>query len=610
MAKHPGNMNYSVLLALIVFLTGTCGLLSAGIQNSGTESDIRYFSSDFDVILKQAKNLAIDQIRHKGRTTLLNEKNPQLALLWYRTALNRPADKMSDKELESLARIYSNMGHIYFYEFGNAYQAYPCLMKSLEICNANAAKPGFALTDLYYTFADIYSSYNDFAKTLHYLKKGFDVSLKKDIQKIGYSFANLVWFSILNDSVKTIGKERRQFLNAQAPDTSVLVQYGHYMLRAMDRIDAGDYGGAAKISDNALSDKTFATPDNPDITILRYQATARLISAHLYLKDGDKANAREKIAEAEKIITRNRLLDLYDIMYKESADYYRLTGNLTEARECEINAMKVRDSLFNSNKYGQIRNLEEEWKISEMEKRLGENENERKILLLKHNKQNSIMLIMSVSAAAIIFLLIRIFLKNRDLKNTNANLFRKNLELADALSSSAAKPIAPIQYMPDSAENGSVADAETKAEIFASPANGNPVVPESSKTAENEDSRKMMSATYEHIRQILSESKDIFDPDFNIESLSHLTGIHSRRISQAINSVTGKSFSSLIGEYRIAEACRQLTSPGIRPTIAAVAENVGYRSRTHFSSVFKTVTGMTTTEFIRQASRNMETKNR
>lgn len=559
--RTPGRL---ILLAICITLLFSA---AAGTVSSDT-------TADFDSLLRLTKDMTVDQIRHEGRSVFLEQKDPQKALLWYRTALSRPTDSFSESDWENLARIYSNIGHIYFYEYGNAQQALTSLMKSLAICEAHGKdNPGFALTDIYYTFADIYTSYNDLPKASYYLKKGFDVSLSKDLKKIGYSFANLAWFTILNDSVTSIRKERELFRKSEAPDTSVLVKYCRNILGAMDLIEKNDYKGASGLADKALSDRTFATPDNPDITVLRYHAAALLISAHLHLKTNDTGGASQKITEAEKIIKANSLFDLYDLLYKKKADYYRQTGNTRAVRECEIRAMKVRDSLYNSQKYGLLRNIEEEWKVSGIEEQLKKKEDERQILLIKHSRQKAVVLTLGISAAAILLLLLWIFRKNRELKDTNASLFRKNVELAEAL-----------------AERGN-----SRQETPATP-------------DESAGEEKSLQPVFEQVLRILSENSEIYNPDFNIEELSHMTGIHSRRISQAINTSTGKSFSSLLGEYRIAEACRQLTAPGIRPTIAAVAENVGYRSRTHFSSVFKTVTGMTTTEFIRQAARSLDAK--
>ena len=558
-------------------------------------------TADFDSLLHLSKDMSVDQIRHKGRSVFLEQKDPHTALLWYRTALKRPTDNFTAGEWESLARIYSNMGHIYYYEYSNAQQALVSLMKSAGICESHGRNnEGFALTDIYYTFADIYTSYNDLSKASYYLKKGFDVSLRKDILKIGYSFANLAWISILNDSVPSIRKERELFRRAEVPDTSVLVRYCRQILGAMDHIDNNDYAEASRLADIALTDRTFATPDNPDITILRYHVIALLISSHLHLKISDIPGTATRLSEAETIITSNGLFDLYDFLYKEKAAYLRLTGNTSSARDCEFHAMKGRDSLYNSQKYGLLRNIEEEWKVSEMENRLKQNEAERQILIIKQNKQQSIMLTLVVSAVAILLLLLWIFRKNRMLRDTNASLFHKNIELADALSSSS-----PVFARTAPAAHNDSPDSDSE-DCRMTPTNDTDGRTEPYKKKKN--CTDEADTTFERIRQIMSENREIYNPDFTIETLSHISGIHSRRISQAINSFTGKSFSTFVGEYRIAEACRQLTAPGIRPTIAAVAENVGYKSRTHFSTVFKAVTGMTTTEFIRQANRSLENR--
>lgn len=583
-----------------VILLSVCVVVSVLVSASAMPS--AKATADFDSLLHLSKDMSVDQIRHKGRSVFLEQKDPHTALLWYRTALNRPTDNFTAGDWESLARIYSNIGHIYFYEYGNAQQALVSLMKSAGICEAHGRdNEGFALTDIYYTFADIYTSYNDLSKASYYLKKGFDVSLRKDIRKLGYSFANLAWFTILNDSVPTIKKERELFRRAEVPDTSVLVRYCRQILGAMDHIDNNDYAAASRLADIALTDRTFATPDNPDITILRYHAIALLISSHLHLKINDVPGTANRLSEAETIITSNGLFDLYDFLYKEKAAYLRLTGNTSSARDCEFRAMKVRDSLYNSQKYGLLRNIEEEWKVSEMENRLKQNEAERQILIIKQNEQQTIMLTLGVSAVAILLLLLWIFHKNRVLRETNASLFHKNIELADALSSSSpvfarTAPAAAHNDLPDS-------DSEDCRMTTADDTDGKT---ESGK--KKKDCTDEADTTFERIRQIMSENSEIYNPDFTIETLSHISGIHSRRISQAINSFTGKSFSTFVGEYRIAEACRQLTAPGVRPTIAAVAENVGYKSRTHFSTVFKAVTGMTTTEFIRQANRSLENR--
>ncbi|WP_288153227.1 helix-turn-helix domain-containing protein [uncultured Prevotella sp.] len=64
-------------------------------------------------------------------------------------------------------------------------------------------------------------------------------------------------------------------------------------------------------------------------------------------------------------------------------------------------------------------------------------------------------------------------------------------------------------------------------------------------------------------------------------------------VSQVINEHYGKNFKALLNECRIREACRRLTDADYgHLTIEGVAISVGIKSRSHFSSYFKQVTGM------------------
>jgi len=79
-------------------------------------------------------------------------------------------------------------------------------------------------------------------------------------------------------------------------------------------------------------------------------------------------------------------------------------------------------------------------------------------------------------------------------------------------------------------------------------------------------------------------------------------------VSRVINEVRGCNFNALLSEYRIKEACRRLNDMAHygNQTIEAIANGVGFRSRSHFSTNFKRLTGLTPTEYQRQARRNAE----
>ncbi len=80
-------------------------------------------------------------------------------------------------------------------------------------------------------------------------------------------------------------------------------------------------------------------------------------------------------------------------------------------------------------------------------------------------------------------------------------------------------------------------------------------------------------------------------------------------MSQVINDLIGTNFPSLLNSHRINEACRRLLDVknygGL--TIEAIAESLGYKSRSNFSKNFKKHTGLNPKEYVILAQSKQET---
>ncbi len=78
-----------------------------------------------------------------------------------------------------------------------------------------------------------------------------------------------------------------------------------------------------------------------------------------------------------------------------------------------------------------------------------------------------------------------------------------------------------------------------------------------------------------------------------------MVGAKYWEVSQTINDVFQKNFARVVAEYRIKEACRRISDREQygQLTIEAIAQSVGFRSRTSFSKVFKDFTGLTPTMY-------------
>lgn len=103
----------------------------------------------------------------------------------------------------------------------------------------------------------------------------------------------------------------------------------------------------------------------------------------------------------------------------------------------------------------------------------------------------------------------------------------------------------------------------------------------------------------EKITALMESSPEVFAETFSLNRLAELVGSNSKYVSRAINSCKKCNFSVLLNEYRIKEACRRLmdTVNYGNYTIEGIANSVGYKSRSNFTTIFKESVGLTPSAF-------------
>lgn len=119
----------------------------------------------------------------------------------------------------------------------------------------------------------------------------------------------------------------------------------------------------------------------------------------------------------------------------------------------------------------------------------------------------------------------------------------------------------------------------------------------------DEDTRNQLMLK---IITVMDNSEAIYSNDFSLQQLASLVGSNNKYVSQAINETMHINFSALLSQYRIKEACRRLddTQTYGNQTIEAIAESVGFKSRSNFVTAFKRLTGITPSEFQNQARKS------
>lgn len=108
-----------------------------------------------------------------------------------------------------------------------------------------------------------------------------------------------------------------------------------------------------------------------------------------------------------------------------------------------------------------------------------------------------------------------------------------------------------------------------------------------------------------HLRKLLhvmETEKPYTDGGLTLPKLAERLSISPSHLSQTIHERTNQSFSDFVNAYRVEEAKRRLLDPTLgHYSILAIAEEVGFNSKSSFNAVFKKHTSMTPSEF-RKAS--------
>lgn len=226
----------------------------------------------------------------------------------------------------------------------------------------------------------------------------------------------------------------------------------------------------------------------------------------------------------------------------------------------------LQDSVFNIGRYGSLRTMETRLKMDRAAR-------DYHLLQLRSNMHLTLFWVASAFLLLLGAMSWRLYRQRRRLLARNMELYRQYIERRDN-------------------EERLMALLDKGAQE------------EKPKYATSTLSRQQMLDIAARCRKVLEESEEVYNPDFRIDMLAEMTGVPKHHVSQSLNEALGQNFGTFIAETRVRRACAMLTDPGTASTrtIEAIASSVGFRSRSHFVSVFKRITGLTPTDYQKAAA--------
>lgn len=108
------------------------------------------------------------------------------------------------------------------------------------------------------------------------------------------------------------------------------------------------------------------------------------------------------------------------------------------------------------------------------------------------------------------------------------------------------------------------------------------------------------------LAQYMNDKKLFVNPELTLAELAHVLQVHPNNLSQVINTFEKKTFFDYINLMRIEEFKRIVSLPENQKfTLLGLANNCGFNSKTSFNRNFKNATGLSPTDYLKQAQINL-----
>jgi len=115
---------------------------------------------------------------------------------------------------------------------------------------------------------------------------------------------------------------------------------------------------------------------------------------------------------------------------------------------------------------------------------------------------------------------------------------------------------------------------------------------------ENSENPERDKALYDEIIHFIKKNKSFKNPNFNAHSLAIALNTNVTYISKAISRSDSDNFNMLLNEFRINYVKSMLDNGALKKyTIDYIYAEAGYKHRSTFNAAFKSITGMTPSEY-------------
>lgn len=570
-----------LLILLIIVLT-------ASIVPIGASSEVMSEVGLSPKFYERLDVLSTPELIKVGEQYLADRSTHAKAFAAYSIVINRYYQKSVPAfvDIEDVVAALHHMGTLYLVSFFEYDMAYKYLSLARDLAEENNVTHWLPYT--YINLANLWEINkmafpNSNNNGMSYVSEAWDAAIAdKNEELLPIIAFDMAILSYANNPDSVFSPQLSEFLKYPFKATYLNREIADDFVKGVKYWSDNDYDAAEKSILASLKKVEAVCGKDPSVATdnseSRYSERQRLsilsALAELYIKTrryDDAISMLGKYASHSKD-NPDFAIDLYDQYMK----YFKALNIVDSVEKYHYLYLKGKESVANDNKLYEVGEKEFISKIERV--------NEEVISLSGKNRIQRMQLEAAVVALLLLLALIGVAIwAYIRLRNKSAQLYRKNVEMIEEQRQFHVRE----KQLQDEIEKLLSADNSSK-------------VLQRNVISETEAER-----LYSRLVEIMESGGEVLQPDFSLERLSMLAESKPRVVSYVINMKYGSNFSQFLNEYRIREACLrfQNTAEYGNFTVEAIAESVGYKSRTGFSSLFKKATGLSPSEYHRQAKR-------
>lgn len=555
---------FAHLLNILAALT--LGIMNCGIASGSVRASV---SKDYD----SWQHLSADDL-NRNADRYLDNAMPDSAMVCYAILANRISCADTPRKRHEATCGIMNLGYMhscYYYDFSKAFEYF-----SNALALSEQDKDNDLTASCYVNLGSLYSTYHQMVddssmmeEAVNMYRRAYHLSKEADNKTTMLtSVYNLAVVYLEKGNLNSLLDDLNDFLAIHPECPSARHRHVSAFIRGLVALADGRHSTAEKHLNESLSHRNPAGIPERNVMVINL---ALCLNAY---HSGKLTDAETLSLNLLRQARQHRFHDLESILCQLLGKIYGRMDRQDKTREYRLRYFDLKDSLINASKIKEVKTLRF---LNEL------NTKNKEVTRLSRQKksQGLFLTVVTTVLAVVAVVLLIIMIHAKRLRRRNLELYERLQESLDIHQDAAESDTGIAQDIPT--QNTEPCGQEPEDKYRNSPL-----------------SHEEKTSILAKVKKYMTESPQIFTPDFSLETLARELAINRNYLSQVINETGGSNFKTLLNSYRIREACRRFEDGASRgQTIEAIGQGVGFMSRRNFGVAFKKETGLSPSAFVK-----------